>query len=222
MEPQDVDNYYFPGIGNLTSYDNYFTDLVEGDTIFGIIEMPTFAAFMQLEKIDASRLPELEEVRERIENDFKRKEATKLAEAKAKAIMEGVTSYEDLKAAAEGLEKELKETDGLVELKDLKAAGMPRVADFASKVVRAKKDVAHVAEVSGYLPNSVTGYAVWMLVDSELPDKEQFHKDIDRLRAELLSIKRQTLINEFLAARRAEMIIEYNTNYLPDMVASSD
>ncbi|GAB4324084.1 MAG: hypothetical protein Kow0059_19530 [Candidatus Sumerlaeia bacterium] len=224
-EPLNADNYFFPNIGNLSSYEIYFKDMENGDSVPGVMDIPNadnpnVAVYMRLVKIEPTHLPELSEVRDRVEGDFKREKALELARQRAESLKTAVKTLEDLKQAASDLGKQLKTTDDFVKLQDIESAGLPRIRDFASELVRTPELTIRLSEVRGFLRDSIGGYALWMITERQPLDKAEFQKRLDELQAGQLHLKRQTFLAEFLAARRNRLKIEYNSSIFPDLAAN--
>lgn len=224
-EPQNATSFMFPGVGNLTPYELYFSDLQKGDLVAGLMEIPnanapTAAVFMRLDDIALTYLPELSEVRQRVEGDWKRTQALDMAKAKADEAASKVTSVEDLEKMAAEAGKTLKQTTDLVLLEEINSAGLPRIENFSADLVRTPVGKARVSTIQSFFGASTGGYAVWIITEKVDADRAAFREELNQLQTELLNLKRQTLLNEFLASRRDALRVEYNKMVLGDLAAN--
>jgi peptidyl-prolyl cis-trans isomerase D len=195
------------------------TDFVSrGDSLPGIGSSPEFmnAAFEQREKSppDQVQLPQgvvvyevtatkppatptFEEIRSRVETEFKNERVTALLSQKTKELSDRAKAEHDLKKAAKELGAAVKTTDFV--LPDGQVPDLGNLSGPAAVVFNMKP-----GEISGPVENGNTGAALSLLEKQE-PSAQDFAAKKDQIRDSLLQSKQQELFGLFVQNVREQM-----------------
>jgi peptidyl-prolyl cis-trans isomerase D len=195
------------------------TDFVSrSDSLPGIGSSPEFmnAAFEQREKSppDQVQLPQgvvvyevtatkppatptFEEIRSRVETEFKNERVTALLSQKTKELSDRAKAEHDLKKAAKELGAAVKTTDFV--LPDGQVPDLGNLSGPAAVVFNMKP-----GEISGPVENGNTGAALSLLEKQE-PSAQDFAAKKDQIRDSLLQSKQQELFGLFVQNVREQM-----------------
>jgi peptidyl-prolyl cis-trans isomerase D len=195
------------------------TDFVSrSDSLPGIGSSPEFmnAAFEQREKSPPDQLqlpqgvvvyevtatkppatPTFEEIRSRVETEFKNERVAALLSQKTKELSDRAKAEHDLKKAAKELGATVKTTDFVLpdgQVPDLGNLSGPAAVVFSMKP----------GEISGPIENGNTG-AVLSLLEKQEPSAQDFAAKKDQIRDSLLQSKQQELFGLFVQNVREQM-----------------
>jgi peptidyl-prolyl cis-trans isomerase D len=148
-------------------------------------------------KVEPSRAPGFEEIRARVEQEFKGDKANKMLEQKTAELSEKARSLHDLKKAAKELGATVK-TSELVgpssQVPDLGSLTGPAAVIFEMKP----------GEISAAIGTGRSG-VVAALLEKQEPPPAQFAASRDRLRDQLLQKKRNEFLEVFAANLQKRM-----------------
>ena len=195
------------------------TDFVSRtDSLPGIGNSPEFmnAAFEQREKsppdqvqvtqgvvvyevtaIKPPATPSFEEIRSRVETEFKNERVAALLSQKTKELSDRAKAEHDLKKAAKEIGATVKTTDFVLpdgQVPDLGNLSGPAAVVFSMKP----------GEISGPIENGNTG-AVLSLLQKQEPSAQDFAAKKDQIRDSLLQSKQQELFGLFVQNLREQM-----------------
>lgn len=211
-EPVEAGQYVFDDIGNLTPYRNVIDEMTQSKEI-QIFPLVTEAVFMQLREVIPSTIPPLEEIKEKVADDYAYENAVKMAREIAQTIKEEATTTETLMQVALKEGFEMKRTDYFT--RDKLPPELGNIPNFPQVTLKTKVGEVLVSEsVSGENNDKLEAVIVWLLEDKKPPSIAEFKRQIPRLERELLQIKRETLLNEFLADARKKAQLDINPRYL--------
>ncbi|HET6842761.1 MAG TPA: peptidylprolyl isomerase [Candidatus Angelobacter sp.] len=148
----------------------------------------------QVTKIEPARTPSLDEVREKVSNDFKTSRSAVLLQQRLQEMADRAHAEHDLHKAA-------KEAGATVKTSDLVGPNDSSVPDIGSMTGQAR--VAFTmkpGEISGPLSGAGDGFVV-AIVDRQEANTgdEKYAKEKDRLREQIVGQKRQQALELFVA-----------------------
>lgn len=164
---------------------------------------------VQLEAREESRIPDLEEVRERATTDYRADRAGELARAAAEALLEKLRAASSGETAAILGEREFVETRAFT-----------RRGNFIAGVgaVPGLKDVAFRTTADGELLPRVFGEGgdafVFRRKSAKPASREDFESQKEELRSELRREREQQALGEFVQSKKAATEIAYNQELL--------
>jgi peptidyl-prolyl cis-trans isomerase D len=155
-----------------------------------------------------SHLPELDEVRERVEEDFKERRARDLAKSGADAAYRRIRRGETFETVA------LDGPTTTVLTQPFTRDPQDRIvidpeSNQTFPIVNFMQESTRIAEGStglsayGNSAESPEGYVIWKVERLEPPTREEFHEERRAFEADYLAAKRLIAIEEWLADRRA-------------------
>ena len=185
-----------PGIGNAPEF---------ASAVFGardnappdMVHLPQGYAIYQVTKIEPPRTPTFDEIRARVEQDYKAEKAGQLLAQQAQELSEKARSEHDLKKAAKQLGAALKTSD-LVgpdsQVPDIGSLSGPALVVFDMKK----------GDISGPIATGRAGVVISLLEKQE-PPPEQLAASKDRIRDTLLQKKRSEFLEIFASNLRQHM-----------------
>jgi peptidyl-prolyl cis-trans isomerase D len=185
-----------PGLGPSPQ----FMDAVFTDTQNSPPEMSStsqgFAVF-QLIAIKAQSTPTFEEIRSKVEDDFKNERSSVLLRQKTQELSDRAKAENDLKKAAKELGATMKTSDFV--LPDGQVPDIGSMTGQASVAFNMKP-----GEISGPVESGNNGVVLSML-DVQAPTESEFAAKKDQIRDTLLQGKEQELFGLFMTNLRAQM-----------------
>jgi peptidyl-prolyl cis-trans isomerase D len=175
------------------------------DAIFGAAEKsppdlaPTSQGFAvyQLQTIKPPSTPSFEEIRTRVEDEFKNERSNILLTQKTQELSDRAKAEHDLKRAAKELGATMKTSDFV--LPDGQVPDVGSMAGQASVAFTMK-----AGEISGPI-NSGSSGAVIQLLEKQAPSDADFAAKRDQIRDQLLQEKQQELFGVFVSNLRDQM-----------------
>jgi peptidyl-prolyl cis-trans isomerase D len=188
-----------PGIGVSPQFMNEAFSAHEKDAP-NLAQIPQGFAVYQVEGIKPPATPTFEEIRTRVENEFKNERAQQLLEQKVQELSDRAKAEHDLKRAAKELGATLKTSDMVGpegQVPDVGAMSGPASAAFDLKP----------GEISGPISAGASGTSgvVIQVLEKEAPPESDFAAKKDQLRDSLLQNKQQELFGVFVAGLRQQM-----------------
>lgn len=188
-----------PGVGVSPQFMNEAFSAHEKDSPT-LAQVPQGFAVYQVEAVKPPATPTFEEIRTRVENEFKNERAQQLLEQKVQELSDRAKAEHDLKRAAKELGATLKTSD-LVgpegQVPDVGAMSGPASAAFDLKPGEISAPI--VAGASG------TSGVVIQVLEKQAPPESDFAAKKDQLRDSLLQNKQQELFGVFVAGLRQQM-----------------
>ena len=185
-----------PGIGSAPS----FMDAVFNATAKNPPEESQLQqgyAVYQVLDVKPAATPTFEEIRSRVENEFKNERADSLLSQKTQELSDRAKAEHDLKKAAKELGATMKSSDLVTpdgQVPDIGALTGPAAAVFSMKT----------GEISGPVQAGTNG-AVLSLVDKQQPTDQDFAAKKDTIRDSLLQAKQNELFGLFVSNLRDKM-----------------
>jgi peptidyl-prolyl cis-trans isomerase D len=185
-----------PGIGNSPQF---------ASAVFGQAEkappdqvgLPQGYAVFEVVAIQPASTPGFEEIRSRVENEFKNERVQALLAQKAQELSDRAKAEHDLKKAAKEAGASVK-TSELVQ-PDGQVPDIGSMAGNAAVAFSMKP-----GEISGPITNASTG-VVLSILDRQAPSPQDFEAKKDQVRDSLLLGKQQEMFNLFLTNLRAQL-----------------
>jgi peptidyl-prolyl cis-trans isomerase D len=160
-------------------------------------QLPQGFAVFQVVAVQPPATPTFEQIRSRVETEFKNERTTALLTQKTQELSDRAKAEHDLKKAAKELGAAVKTSDFV--LPDGQVPDMGSMAGAASEAFTMKP-----GEISGPIDNGNTG-AVLMLREKQDPTDQDFAAKKDQIRDSLLQSKQGELFNLFVANLRDQM-----------------
>jgi peptidyl-prolyl cis-trans isomerase D len=162
-----------------------------------VVQIPQGFAIFELEAIRPPATPAFEEIRTRVENEFKNERAGSLLAQKAQELSDRAKAGHDLKKAAKELGATMKTSDLVApdgQVPDIGSMTGPAAVAFTM----------NPGEISGPINNGNTG-AVLELLDKQAPTEQDYAAKKDQIRDSLLQSKQAELFGLFVTNLREQM-----------------
>ena len=185
-----------PGIGNAPDLSTRVFSMSEG-AVSAPQRVPNGFVLARLVEVKPSEVPELEEVRRRVEQDLNAKKSDALAQSKAEDLIEKVKAGRKLSSAARRARIEVKLSDPFSRNGSIPDLGASTPLDefaFSAK----EGEVSEPIQVGRRL-------VVAVLTERQDIDPEKFAAEKEEIRDRLLTSKRQTVFDAFLEGARTRM-----------------
>jgi peptidyl-prolyl cis-trans isomerase D len=185
-----------PGVGQAPQLtDAIFTaaDKAPADEV----QIPLGYAVYQVLAIQPPSTPTFDQIRSRVEEEFKQERANTLLAQKTKELSDRAKAEHDLKKAAKELGATMKTSDFV--LPDGQVPDVGSMAGQASVVFTMKP-----GEISGPVDTNTDG-VVLSLLDKQAPTEAEFTEKKDQIRNELLQNKQSELFGLFVGNLREQM-----------------
>jgi len=185
-----------PGIGNAPQFmEAAFAQSTKA--ALDMIQTPQGYVIYQVLDVKPPATPTFEEIRSRVEEEFKNQRATELLSQKTQELADRAQAEHDLKKAAKELGATLKTSD-LVDpngqVPDIGSMAGPASQAFALKP----------GEISGPISSAGTG-AVLQILEKQQPSETDFTAKKDEVRDTLLQQKQNELFGLFVSNLRQQM-----------------
>jgi peptidyl-prolyl cis-trans isomerase D len=161
------------------------------------VQLPQGYAVFQVLAIRPPATPTFEEIRSRVENEFKNERAATLLSQKTQELADRAKAAHDLKKAAKELGAAIKTSDLVTiegQVPDVGAMGGPASVVFGMKP----------GDISGPINNGNTG-AVLSILERKDPSDQDFAAKKDEIRDSLRQGKQQELFQLFLSSLQSQM-----------------
>ena len=185
-----------PGIGNSPEFMNAAFEQREKSPP-DQVQLPQGVVVYEVTAIKPPATPSFEEIRSRVETEFKNERAAALLSQKTKELSDRAKAQHDLKKAAKEVGAAVKTTDFVLpdgQVPDLGNLSGPAAVVFSMKP----------GEISVPIENGNTG-AVLSLLDKQEPSAQDFAAKKDQIRDSLLQSKQQELFGLFVQNLREQM-----------------
>jgi peptidyl-prolyl cis-trans isomerase D len=185
-----------PGIGSSSQF---------MDAVFGAaekapadeVQLPQGFAIFQVQQIKPAATPTFEEIRSRVETEFKSERAGSMLTQKTQELSDRAKAAHDLKKAAKELGATVKTSDFV--LPDGQVPDIGSMSGSASVAFTLKP-----GEVSGPINNGSTG-VVLSVVEKQEPAAQELATKRDQIKESLLQNKQTELFEIFVANAREQM-----------------
>jgi peptidyl-prolyl cis-trans isomerase D len=161
---------------------------------------PNGAVVFQVTEVKPPATPSFDEIRARVESEFKNDRAQQLLGQKTQELSDKAKAEHDLKKAAKQLGATVK-TSELVTMNS-QVPDLGRMSDAGAVAFTLSK-----GEISGPISTGRSG-AVLMLLDKQEPTAEEIAKNTDQTREQLTARKRDQAFQIFATALREKMEAE--------------
>lgn len=161
------------------------------------VQLPQGFAIYQVDAIRPPQTPTFEEIRSRVESEFKNERVAALLTQKTQELSDRAKAGHDLKKAAKELGAAMKSSD--LVLPDGQVPDIGSMTGGASVAFSMKP-----GEISGPIDNGNTG-VVLAVTDRQEPTDQDFAAKKDQIRDSLLLKKQQDLFQLFVANLRDQM-----------------
>jgi peptidyl-prolyl cis-trans isomerase D len=185
-----------PGIGNSSQFMDAVFSAAENAPP-DELQLPEGYAIFDVLAVKPPATPTFDEIRSRVENEFKQERATNLLSQKTQELSDRAKAEHDLKKAATELNAALK-TSELVspdgQVPDLGSLAGPASVAFSLKP----------GEISGPIDTTTAG-AVLEVLDRQEPTDEEYAAKKDQIRESLLAEKQLELFETYVGSLRERM-----------------
>jgi peptidyl-prolyl cis-trans isomerase D len=161
------------------------------------VQLPQGYAIFQVTAIKPPATPTFDEIRSRVESEFKNEKVSALLSQKTQELSDRAKAQHDLKKAAKELNATVKTSDFV--LPDGQVPDIGSMSGSASVAFNMKP-----GEISGPINNGNTGI-VLALLDKQLPAEQDFDSKRDQIRDSLLQTKQAQMFDLFVSNLRTEM-----------------
>jgi peptidyl-prolyl cis-trans isomerase D len=185
-----------PGIGNSPEFMNAAFEQAEKSPP-DQVQLPQGVVVYEVTAIKPPATPSFEEIRSRVETEFKNERVAALLSQKTKELSDRAKAEHDLKKAAKEIGATVKTTDFV--LPDGQVPDLGNLSGSAAVVFSMKP-----GEISGPIENGNTG-AVLSLLEKQEPSAQDFAAKKDEIRDSLLQSKQQQLFGLFIQNVREQM-----------------
>jgi peptidyl-prolyl cis-trans isomerase D len=185
-----------PGVGNSPELMNAIFGASEKSPA-DRVQLPQGLVIFQLQQIKPASTPTFEEIRSRVEAEFKNERAGALLAQKTQELSDRAKAQHDLKKAAKELGATLKTSDFVLpdgQVPDIGSMSGPASVAFTLKP----------GEVSGPINNGSTGI-VLSVVEKQQPDAQELAAKKDQIRESLLQSKQAELFEMYVGNARDQM-----------------
>jgi peptidyl-prolyl cis-trans isomerase D len=185
-----------PGIGNSPQFTEAVFSAAEKSPP-DEVQLPQGYAIYQLEAIKPPATPTFEEIRNRVETEFKNERAGTLLTQKTQELSDRAKADHDLKKAAKELGATMKTSDFVKpdgQVPDIGSMAGPASAAFSLKP----------GDISGPIDSGNSG-AVLAILDKQAPADSEFASKKDQIRDTLVQNKESELFGLFMANLRDQM-----------------
>jgi peptidyl-prolyl cis-trans isomerase D len=161
------------------------------------VQLPQGYAIFSLLSIKPPATPTFEEIRTRVENEFKQERASGLLAQKTRELSDRAKAAHDVKKAAKELGATMKTSDFVApdgQVPDLGSMAGPANVAFSLKP----------GEISGPIDTNTAG-AVLTILEKQEPSEQDFAQKKDQIRDTLLQQKQQELFGMFVSNLRDQM-----------------
>ncbi|HYA25440.1 MAG TPA: peptidylprolyl isomerase [Terriglobales bacterium] len=185
-----------PGVGNSAQFmDAVFNEPEKSPP--DEAQLPQGYAIFSLLAIKPPATPTFEEIRTRVENEFKQERASGLLAQQTRELSDRAKAAHDLKKAAKELGATMKTSDFVApdgQVPDLGSMAGPGNVAFSLKP----------GEISGPIDTNTAG-AVLTILERQEPSEPEFAQKKDQIRDTLLQQKQQELFGMFVSNLREQM-----------------
>ena len=185
-----------PGIGTNPQFmDEVFSAPEKGGP--ELAQLSQGYAVYEVEAIKPPATPTFEEIRTRVENEFRNERANTLLTQKTQELSDRAKAEHDLKRAAKELGATLKSSDFVLpsgQVPDIGAMSGPASVIFTMKP----------GEISGPITAGTNGVVI-ALLELQPPDEQDFAAKKDQIRESLLQNKKGDLFEMFVSNLRQQM-----------------
>jgi peptidyl-prolyl cis-trans isomerase D len=185
-----------PGIGNSPELMNAIFGASEKSPA-DRVQVAQGLVIFQVQEIKPAATPTFEEIRSRVETEFKNEKAGTLLAQKTQELSDRAKAQHDLRKAAKELGATVKTSDFVLpdgQVPDIGSMSGPASVAFTLKP----------GEVSGPINNGSTG-AVLSVVEKQQPDAQELATKRDQIRESLLQNKQAELFEMYVANARDQM-----------------
>jgi len=167
-----------------------------------VLEVGEDKVVAQLSDIQEPRLPDLTEVKEKVEKDWVAEQSRILARKQAQDLLKTAIQEGGLAQAAKGDKLQIKETDFFTATSPAQALGNQRDLVMAALALTPEQPVApDVYEVS-------QSFVIIQLKAREPASEEEFQKEKDNIARSLLQLKKEQVFTRWVTARRQQSDIK--------------
>ncbi len=189
----DKGSLFLPGIGFLGDFQEAVMDLQRGGRSDVLSDVNRHLVIEVRQEYPA-HTPPFEEIREKVEREYRLEKARELAREEAEAIKSKAVNLESLRAAAAERQTTVVHTQPLKRAELLRELGP--IQNLDEQLEQAKTGTVELSVLGP--EKEPIGYVVWHLTERILPDQEDFRKELPQVMREVLDRKVETLINEYL------------------------
>jgi peptidyl-prolyl cis-trans isomerase D len=198
-----------PGVGSAPAFIDAALALTDVGTTSDPVRVGETYYVIELAERQESRVPELAEVRDDVERDYRREQALDLARDDAESLIEKIEAGDSPDAVAEASGAMVEETSAF-NRSGAFVPGLGNVPGLKELAFQASRD----SEVLGRPFVQRGEVFVFVRKSLDTPERADFDADKDEVREALLTRKEQEAVGEFIRQLKAETDISFNRAYL--------
>lgn len=161
------------------------------------VQLPQGYAVFEIEAIKPAATPTFEEIRSRVESEFKNERAAALLLQRSQELSDRAKAGHDLRRAAKEAGATIKTSDLVPpdgQVPDIGSMAGPAAVAFTMKP----------GDISGPISNGTTG-VVLSILDRQEPSQQEYEAKKDQIRDAVLMTKQQEMFGFFLTNLRAQL-----------------
>ncbi len=162
-----------------------------------LIETSQGYAILMAEAVKKPQVPELSDVRERVEADYKAERANTLAEETAKSLLDKARELDGLRPAADKGGFAVKDSEYLSKSSAGEADIPPGLVDGAFKLSPSSPLPQEPLQADG-------SYVVYEFVDKKIPQQELAPEERNRYKNAILQLKQQQILSGWIESQRMQ------------------
>lgn len=194
-------NETIPQLGRYPEVNEIVFSLQPGE-VSPVLEVGEDKVVAQLSDIQEPRLPDLTEVKEKVEKDWVAEQSRTLARKQAQDLLKTAIQEGGLAEAVKGDKLQIKETDLFTASSPAQPLGNQRDLVMAALALTPEQPVApDVYEVS-------QSFVIIQLKAREPASEEEFQKERDNIARSLLQLKKEQVFSRWVTARRQQSDIK--------------
>jgi peptidyl-prolyl cis-trans isomerase D len=178
----------------------YISEMRVGETSLVLSSVDTLYV-LKLIKQKESHIPPLEEIRDKVEEAFRKQKGSDMMKAAADDFLAKAATVEAMRASAEAAGIEVRTTDYFTRAEmpvDLQSAPL---IGFEKDTLFAKAGEIGISP-AGQSKNDVSAYVVWHIAELRDADQEAFEKEMPEIERSVLGARQKMLMDEWLWDQR--------------------
>lgn len=208
--PIEKGEYNIPEVAYLGQYRSAFDEMVNSKEI-QIFPLTDKILFMQLQEVIPTNIPALDEVSERVTKEYRYTRAKELARQTAESLKAKTMKDDAFTSVAQEMGYNAQATDYFT--RDQLPPDLGRILNFQRFTLETQVGDIVISE-SVAMGEDIDSYIVWNLKDKQAPSLDAFKQALPDLEREMIQLKRETLVNEYLADARNRVKLDINPRFI--------
>lgn len=208
----NVGERFVGGIGLLGEFQDAVADLEKGEVSDVLSDTQRHLIIQIAEEIPA-HIPELNEVKARVEQAYKMQLSEEKAKERAEEILTKSTDFASFEQAVKDAGTTFTKSRPFTRMEASGVFGGP-VTNFVKETQNLKQDTVHLTTLGR--PGQQSSFVVWHVAQITTPSKEEFAKELPALTQQLTAKKREIQVLEYIRDQRQKLNgrIDVDKNYM--------